>query len=101
MSYFMMGGPLFMGLLTLILLAILVVFFTGRQGFKELGILALTVGILGQLIGLFSAFEVMESSAISQSLLAGGLKVSSITTIYGMLIYILSVVLRFISKVKS
>lgn len=100
MRYFMMGGPLFMGLLTVILLAILVVFFAGRQGFKELGIIALMVGILGQLIGLFSAFEVMESSEISQSLLAGGLKVSSITTIYGVLIYILSAVLRFITKVK-
>jgi len=100
---FNQGGPLFMGLLTLILLALLVVFILSIlkkseetsltrsiQWLKSLGTLGLVVGILGQLIGLYTAFSVMESGTqISPSILAGGLKVSMTTTLYGVFIFII------------
>ena len=69
LDYFYMGGPLFMGMLTLIF------------------------------IGLFGAFEAIESmGGVSQSLLAGGLKVSSITSIYGLLIYIISLIIQVVQR---
>lgn len=64
---------------------------------KTIGSFAAVCGILGQLIGLFQAFSIIEEHGdISQSLLAGGLKVSTIPTIYGILIFLFSILLWFI-----
>tara|TARA_B100000497_G_C7356104_1_gene231598 strand:- start:130 stop:438 length:309 start_codon:yes stop_codon:yes gene_type:complete len=94
LDYFYMGGPLFMGMLTLIFIA-LVVAAVLKKDVKEIGLLALALGILGQLIGLMGAFEGIEAmGGVSQSILAGGLKVSSITSIYGLLIYIVSLIVQ-------
>ena len=62
--------------------------------------MALAVGVLGQLIGLYHAFSVLEGfqealgEAAGEGLIAGGLKVSLTTTLYGLVIYIVSLVLR-------
>ncbi|MEL0026079.1 MAG: MotA/TolQ/ExbB proton channel family protein [Schleiferiaceae bacterium] len=98
LDYFMMGGPLFMGILTLILL--LMIYAAVRNGcVKELGLLALAVGFMGQLLGLFGAFEGIEQmGGVSQAMLAGGLKVSSITSIYGLFIYIVSLLIQIVKK---
>lgn len=95
---FMMGGPLFMGILTLILL--LMIYAAVRNGcVKELGLLALAVGFMGQLLGLFGAFEGIEQmGGVSQAMLAGGLKVSSITSIYGLLIYTVGLLIQIVKK---
>lgn len=105
-----MGGSLFMGVLTLLFLLIIVISVRNavillnsnpvsiRQlsMMKSIGLFALVFGILGQLIGLYSAFEMIEQvGSISQGMLAGGLKVSSITTIYGLIIYLFSFLLFF------
>lgn len=104
---FEMGGPLFMSLVTipfvaacaLIVRAIISIMSAANYEsirkqvsvIRSLGLLALILGILGQAIGLFSAFEAIEGfdSAISPQFLAGGLKVSSITTIWGLICYVL------------
>lgn len=109
---FSQGGPLFMGILTLILLSLLAVFIRALvkrgnekqqnhsiQSMKSIGLLGLVVGVLGQLIGLFSAFSFIETAGdISLSVLAGGLKVSLITTVYGVIIYISHLVLSLVLK---
>ena len=98
LDYFMMGGPLFMGILTLIFL-LMIYAAVRKSGVKELGLLALAVGFLGQLIGLFGAFEGIEQmGGVSQAMLAGGLKVSSITAIYGLLIYTVSLLIQIVKK---
>jgi len=95
---FMMGGPLFMGILTVVFLLMIVA--AVRNGsVKELGLLALAVGFMGQLLGLFGAFEGIEQmGGVSQAMLAGGLKVSSITSIYGLLIYIVGLLIQIVKK---
>ena len=109
---FSQGGPLFMGILTLILLSLVAVFVLSLikkrdekqllqsiQWLKSLGTLGLVVGILGQLIGLFSAFSVIETSqGISPTMLASGLKVSMITTLYGLIIFITYILFSMILK---
>ena len=95
---FMMGGPLFMGILTVVFL-LMIVAAVRNSGEKELGLLALAVGFLGQLIGLFGAFEGIEQmGGVSQAMLAGGLKVSSITSIYGLLIYTVGLLIQIVKK---
>jgi len=69
------------------------------QWLKSIGTLGLVVGIFGQLIGLFSALSTIEmSQGISPAILLGGLKVSLITTLYGLLIYITHLVCSMILK---
>ena len=64
---------------------------------KTIGTLAMVMGILGQLIGLYQAFVIIEKMGnISQSLIAGGLKVSTIPTVYGILVFIISLIIWII-----
>lgn len=90
-----------MGMLTLIFI-VLVISVVLKKGVKELGLLALALGFLGQLIGLMGAFEGIEAmGGVSQSMLAGGLKVSSITSIYGLLIYIISLIVQVVQRFRN
>jgi len=117
---FYMGGYLFMSIITLIGLVMFswsifkgIQVFNGKESpslrhqvkyIKSIGTLALITGILGQLIGLYSAFDAIEKAgAISPGTLAAGLKVSSITTLYGMMIFILAYLCWFLidSKLNS
>ncbi|MGC9342850.1 MAG: MotA/TolQ/ExbB proton channel family protein [Bacteroidales bacterium] len=112
---FYMGGPLFMGILSILLLIVIVItvvflvkvlnrqvestanFRQQIKYIRAVGLFALVTGILGQLVGLYAAFIAIEAAAdISPAILAGGLKVSMITTIYGILIYLFSILLWFI-----
>ena len=92
-----------MSILTFLLLGVLWTAWKGGP-VKELGLLALAVGVLGQLIGLYQAFSVLEGfeeamgEVAGESLIAGGLKVSLTTTVYGLLIYIVSLALRAAQK---
>ncbi|MEX0985997.1 MAG: MotA/TolQ/ExbB proton channel family protein [Bacteroidales bacterium] len=107
-----MGGPLFMGILTVILFIILVIalfylFIIIRKDYKDIrearkrisyiksfGILGLVTGILGQMIGLFQAFSAIEKAPdVSTAIMMGGLKVSMITPLYGMTIFLISYLL--------
>jgi len=110
---FWMGGIEFMSILTLMFLAALIfgglsasdIFSKGLKGdevkrrldyVKFFGLLALVTGVLGQLIGMFMAFQAIEQiGEVSQAMLAGGLKVSSITSIYGMLIFVITRLIWF------
>jgi hypothetical protein len=106
---FYAGGPLFMGILTIILIAAVAVavyiFVQGGRGngkapsatlVKEIGIFGLVFGIFGQFMGLYQAFTAIEQmGSVSPALLAGGLKVSTITTLYGMIIFVIAWLLYF------
>ena len=68
---------------------------------KSVGLLALVTGLLGQLIGLYTAFQYIEAAgSVSPAMLAGGLKVSSITSLYGMLIFVTSYLVWFLLDVS-
>jgi biopolymer transport protein ExbB/TolQ len=106
---FYMGGPLFMGILTILLFAALAItgfnlFLLIRRDYRDIeslrkrvvyikaiGTVALATGFLGQMLGLFQAFGVIEDAGnVSTSLLASGLKISMISPLYGIAIFILS-----------
>lgn len=58
---------------------------------KYIGILAFSWGLLGQLIGLYSAFEfIQQSGGIDPKILTAGIRVSSITTVIGLSIFVIS-----------
>ena len=108
---FNMGGPLFMGILTILLLVIFLgvawCFIKPEKKketldlIKSIGILAAVIGILGQLIGLFDALKAIEQiGSVSPKILAAGFKVSMITTIYGLIILGISIISASILKLN-
>lgn len=100
---FLEGGLLFMSLLTLLFIGVIYTAVKGEKSLKLFGLLALTIGILGQLIGIFQMYEgiVSMGGEISQAMLAGGLRVSSITTNYGLLIYSISLIIRLVFSLRN
>ena len=66
---------------------------------KEIGIATLVVSILWTLTGLYQAFgAILRAPDISPIVIFGGLRVALISTIYGMSIYLISLVIRIIQK---
>ncbi len=109
---FQMGGPLFMGILTLLLIGVLFASFkyvssnekkeADRDLIKSIGLLAMVLGIFGQLIGLFDAFKIIEvMGTVSPTMLMGGLKISMITTLYGVFIYLISYLIWLFFRIKK
>ncbi|MTI41161.1 MotA/TolQ/ExbB proton channel family protein [Fulvivirga lutimaris] len=110
---FYAGDPLFMGMLTLVLfvnLAISTMYFLAIQKgepsvddirrklktIKSVGLFGLMLGILTQLMGLHGMFLAIEEIGdVSPALLAGGLKVSLISTEYGIVIFLISYLIWF------
>ena len=114
-NLFYMGGPFFMGILTMVLIVMvawtiyhilpvllnkeihLVKKTSKLKHIKTIGTFGLVTGILGQLIGLSAAFDAIERAGeVAGGILAGGLKVSTISTMYGVVIFLLSLLLWFI-----
>jgi hypothetical protein len=108
--YFIEGGPLFMGLLSMVFLVILVItVLAGKSALgksaieknwlgyiKSLGLFAFVLGMLGQFLGLFQAFKIIGSGMeISPAIMASGVKVSMVTSIYGMIIFLVAYLLWF------
>lgn len=101
---FMEGGPLFM---SLILICLLLALFFVSMGFirlkkdiakskkmtslaSDVSILGLVFGFLGSTIGMITAFDAIGAIGdISQSMMAAGLKVAFLTTVFGCITFIL------------
>ena len=100
------GGPFFMSLILICLL--LTLFFLSKTAsalkkdrfrFKkylsligEAGLLGLVIGVLGSVIGMIGAFDAIEGfdAPASPAIIAGGLKVSFITLVFGSFTFIVS-----------
>ena len=110
-TFFMEGGIGFMSVLTVLLVAIFFAAWKAPRWVKEIGLFALAFGLLGHLLGMFQLFSAMrdiaaekgaEAVTISDLLpwrvLFGGLKVTLNCFIYGVIIYLVSLIVRIIKK---
>ena len=101
---FVEGGPFFMSLI--LICFILSVYFlikgfstlnkntaksnTMRNLAADASLLGLVIGFLGSIIGMISAFDAIEGfDQMNSAIIAGGLKVSFLTTVFGTLTFIL------------
>ena len=101
-SLFIDGGALIMSIITLLLIALFFAAWKAPSWVKEIGLAAFAVSILSTLINAYHIFDVLKQveGNISPGVLFGGLKVSMIPIIYGLSVYILSLVVRVILKPK-
>ncbi len=99
-SKLMDGGPVFMFPILIMLLIIIVLFvrelMKKRKRGKTMKLiasiswLAVGWGVLGQILGLISAFDTIEAAGnVSPGVLAGGLKISFLTTAFGLLTFLI------------
>jgi hypothetical protein len=110
------GGPLFMFVILFLLILILVLIVKGflEKGnhpktislIGSLGLFTVVWGFLGQTIGLIMAFGVIEQAGdVSMSVIAGGLKVSLLAPIFGLIVFLIArlgiIVLTWMGKETS
>jgi len=107
------GGPLFMYTLLLLLIVSIILFVQGliktekleknQKLLSSIGLFALVFGFFGQIIGLISAFDAIESYGnVSPNIIAGGLKISFLTTGFGSFVFLTArlgiIIFTFIKK---
>jgi len=71
---------------------------------KSMGLFAMVTGILGQMFGFSGFFMALKEGAVrsinyTPEVIFGALKTTMIVTIYGSLIYLLSLLLWFVAKI--
>ena len=95
------GGPTFMypTLLMLIICIVLLIkaFLKGSENeklislVKHISLFALVWGFLGQMVGIISAFDSVESLGnVSPSVLAGGIKIALLNPVFGMFVFLIA-----------
>ena len=108
---FIQGGAGIMTVLTILLVAIFFAAWKAPRWIKEIGSFALVFGFLTLLIGLYQMFVALQQVAmdigegvtgvfdlISPGVLFGGLKIALIPVFYGIIIYLVSLVVSVIKK---
>ena len=101
-EFFLGGGVVAMSFLTLLLISVVIASNKRQHLVRPIGMLAFVVGLLSAILGIYSAFTVIEQSGdASPSIIAGGIKVALSTLIYGTFILIVSIILDIVNKYKE
>ena len=73
------------------------------KNIRSLGVFGFVIGLLGQFIGLFSAFKAVKMGQIegTTSLFVEGFKISMIPAVFGVLLFVFSMVVwLFLKKLR-
>ncbi len=96
---FIEGGPVFMAVLTVLLAGLCFAAWKAPRWVKEIGLFALGFGMLSLLLGLRQMCDALQQAGdVSTAVLCGGFKVALIPVIYGIIIYLVSLVIRVVQK---
>ena len=96
---FVEGGLVWMIGISLFLIALFIAAWKAPRWVKEIGIGALVFAIFGTLLGLAQVFEAIQMFGdISPAVICAGLKVTLISTFYGLIVYFVSLIIRVIQK---
>ena len=90
---FMQGGLLSMSILTVLLVAVFFAAWKAPRWVKEIGSFALVFGLMTPLFSLYQLFSTLQQVALDR-----GVNVILIPIIYGMMIYLISLVVRIVQK---
>lgn len=97
-NLFVEGSVSFMSLITILLVLLLFAAWKAPNWVKELGLAALTVGIIACLAGIYQGAGVCREMEIDAQVIFGGLRVSLIPLIYGLSVYLVSLIIRLVQK---
>ncbi len=98
-KFFVAGGPVFMAVLTIVLVCMFFAAWKAPRWVKEIGAFAIVFGIFSSLAGIIQMLGTLqEIGNVETGVLCGGFKVTLIPTVYGMIIYMVSLIIRIIEK---
>ena len=98
---FASGGYGFMTIISLLLIAVFFAAWKAPAWVKEIGLIAFACGFMFTLIGFMQAADVIrELGDVSPNVIWGGVKVALIPVVYGIIVYIISLVIRIVRKPK-
>lgn len=95
------GGTGWMGVITLLLVALLFAALKKPVRTRELGQLALCIGLLAFLVGLYGMSDALRNTGeIPARVVWSGLRICLIAPLYGLGVYLCSLLLRLIRKLR-
>ena len=98
-TLFVEGGLAGMIAITLLLIALFLAAWKAPRWVKEIGIGALVIAVFWTLSGIYQACSMIQIIGdVSPGVICGGIKVSLISTLYGLIVYFISLVIRVIQK---
>ncbi|MDR2036760.1 MAG: MotA/TolQ/ExbB proton channel family protein [Bacteroidales bacterium] len=98
-TLFVEGGVPWMTFMTLILIALFLAAWKAPAWVKEIGKFAAAFGVFATLVGIMqAALDIEAAGGISQVIVWAGLRVAVITAVYGLVIYMISLIIRMIQK---
>ncbi len=98
-TLFVEGGPVGMIIITLLFIALFFAAWKAPAWVKEIGIAALVVGIFWTILGQFQIVDFLSGNDdVAINILAGGIKVSLIPVLYGLIVYFVSLIIRVVQK---
>lgn len=99
---FLNGGLVTMSILTVLFILVLIASKYRNHLIRPIGIIAFIFGVLSAVLGLYSAFIVIEQVGNpSPSILAGGIKTAFIAVIYSLIILVVALILDLMNSLKS
>lgn len=111
LTWFVEGGPVFMSILTVLLVALFFAAWKAPRWVRGIGTLALLFGFLGMVLGIQQVLTYLQSVAIEKGegvtglfdltaprILLGGVKITLIPVIYGAIIDMIAIVVSIIQK---
>ena len=99
-SLFISGGPVGMIIITLLFIGLFFAAWKAPAWVKEIGIAALVVGVFWTILGWFQIADFFQGYGedVSYCVVAGGVKVSLVPVLYGLIVYFVSLIIRVIRK---
>lgn len=99
-TLFISGGPAGMAIITLLFIALFFAAWKAPAWVREIGIAGLVVGVFWTILGWYQMADYFQGYGedISHCVLAGGMKVSFVPTLYGLIVYFVSLIIRVIQK---
>lgn len=96
---FVSGGPVGMIVITLLFIALFFAAWKAPAWVKETGIAALVVGIFWTLCGFLQMADFLAGhDDVASTIIAGGVKVALVPVLYGLIVYLVSMIMRIIHK---
>ena len=88
-----------MSIITLLLIALFFAAWKAPAWVKQVGLLALAFGFLWTIIGFIQAGQIIqELGDVDGNVIWGGVKVALLPAAYGLIVYIVSLIIRIIKK---
>lgn len=98
-DYFVNGGPVLMSIITILLIAVLFAAWKAPAWVKDLGILALAASVFMTFMGLYQFFNtIMLYGEASFRVYCSGFTVVLLPLLYGLLVYIVSIIIRIAQR---